>query len=278
MENGHKMSYFKFLEEKNMFKKWIVAIRRDVGEYFQVTEHTRVFSRHFKQDDFKLPFAKRKRDLKTTAVPLVFAWRKECPVKRKSPKKRSPIKQQKATKTTKTKATNEETIASVDTIESGDFLSSTCTNVESVSIESKCLNVETNTLKVNNLTKDLQCIIFGLKSANERLSQKIFILTAKQEKLKSQVAELNRPNATLQGRIFCLGRFLESKKDVTFYTGFPKRGVFESVFEFLDPGNEGENIKYWHSESDDFKVNESCGEGSPKQGRPRQLKPMEDFF
>ena len=83
---------------------------------------------------------------------------------------------------------------------------------------------------------------------------------------------------TLQARIFCVDRFLESEKDLTFYTGFPNRGVFESVFEFLDPGNEGENIKYWHSESDDFKVNESCGEGSPKQGRPMQLKPKEEFL
>ena len=178
MENGHKISYFKFPEEKNMFKKWIVVIRRDVGEYFQVTEHTRVCSRHFKQDDFKLSFAKRNRDLKTTAVPSVFAWRKESPVKRKSPTKRSSIKQKKATKTTKTKATTEETIASVNTIESGDFLSSTCTNVESDTTESKCLNVETNTVKVNNPTKDLQRIVFDLKSANERLSQEIHILTA----------------------------------------------------------------------------------------------------
>lgn len=37
----------------------------------------------------------------------------------------------------------------------------------------------------------------------------------------------------------------------------------ENIFEFLDLGNEGENIKYWHSQSDDFKVNKSCGEGSP---------------
>ena len=34
----------------------------------------------------------------------------------------------------------------------------------------------------------------------------------------------------------------ESDMDVTFYTGFPSRIVFKSVFLILDPGNKGENI------------------------------------
>ena len=34
----------------------------------------------------------------------------------------------------------------------------------------------------------------------------------------------------------------ESDKDVTFYTGFPNRIVFKSVFLILDSGNNGENI------------------------------------
>ena len=75
-------------QKKKMFNKLIVAIQRDVGEYFQVTKHTLVCSRHFKWDDFKLSFAKRKRDLKTMALPSVFVWRKESPVKRKSLMKR----------------------------------------------------------------------------------------------------------------------------------------------------------------------------------------------
>lgn len=78
--NGLKISYFKFPEEKDIFKKWIVAIRRDMGEYFQVTEHARVCSRHFKQDDFKLSFVKLNRDLKSKGIASVFAYRKESPV------------------------------------------------------------------------------------------------------------------------------------------------------------------------------------------------------
>ena len=34
----------------------------------------------------------------------------------------------------------------------------------------------------------------------------------------------------------------ESDTNVTFYTGFPNRIVFKSVFLILDPGSKGENI------------------------------------
>ena len=76
----------------------------------------------------------------------------------------------------------------------------------------------------------------------------------------------------LEARVFTIDRF-ESNKDVTFYTGFPKRIVFESVFEFLDPGNKGENISYWHSDDSATIYNQRCDEDAPKRGRSRQLNP-----
>ena len=143
VENGLKISYFKFPEEKDMFKKWIVAIRRDVGEDFQGTEHTRVCSRHFKQDDFKLSFAKRKRDLKFKGIPSVFASGKESPVEKEVTDEKISRQVEKGDKNNETKVTTVKTIASVDIIESGDFLTSTCSNMESDTIESNCLNLET---------------------------------------------------------------------------------------------------------------------------------------
>ena len=117
--------------------------------------------------------------------------------------------------------------ASFDTIESGDFLPSTCSNLESSTI----------TINTGNSSEDLQSLVLEVKSTNERLVQEIRSITAVQDNLKSEEAELNRRNAMLQAKIFSVDRFLDSDKDVTFYTGFPNRGVFESVFEFLDPGN-----------------------------------------
>ena len=39
-EDGVKISYHKFPEDKELFLKWIAAIRRDIGKEFRVTEHT----------------------------------------------------------------------------------------------------------------------------------------------------------------------------------------------------------------------------------------------
>ena len=83
--------------------------------------------------------------------------------------------------------------------------------------------------------------------------------------------------SVLEARVFTIDRF-ESDKDVSFYTGFPNRIVIESVFEILDPGNNGENISYWHSDDSATVNNHRCDEDAPKQGRPRQLNPKEEYF
>ena len=36
--------------------------------------------------------------------------------------------------------------------------------------------------------------------------------------------------------------------------------MFESVFEFLDPGKKGENISYWHSDDSATVNNQRCDE------------------
>ena len=66
VENGVKISFHTFAEEKKLFMKWIVAIRRDIGKHFQVTKHTRVCSRLFKPSDYLPSLAGRKRTLKPT--------------------------------------------------------------------------------------------------------------------------------------------------------------------------------------------------------------------
>ena len=81
----------------------------------------------------------------------------------------------------------------------------------------------------------------------------------------------------LEARVFTIDRF-ESDKDVTFYTRFPTRIVFESVFEFLDPGNKGENINYWHSDDSATVNNQKCDEDAPQAGKTKTIKPKGIFF
>lgn len=55
-----------------MKKKWIHAIRRDVGKFFRFTEAFRVCCLHFKPTDISKGFGGRF-SLNTSAVPSIFA-------------------------------------------------------------------------------------------------------------------------------------------------------------------------------------------------------------
>ena len=46
-----------------------------------------------------------------------------------------------------------------------------------------------------------------------------------------------------------------------------------ALYDFLDPGEQGENINYWLSGKDVDSTPKSV-----KQGRPRTLKPVDEFF
>ena len=100
---------------------------------------------------------------------------------------------------------------------------------------------------VDQPADDSQSIIRDIQIENERLRKEIHQVTTLKENFKLEVEKLTQPISVLEARVFTIDRF-ESDKDVTFYTGFPYRIVIESVFEFLDPGNKGENISYWHSD------------------------------
>ena len=201
-----------------------------------MTTHTRVCSRHFKPSDYLPSLAGRKRTLKPTAIPSVFPWKKGSPVKRKAPTRRSPIKRKKATETTTANAdlpTNDSTCEIFVEPQEAPFLASIAENLENTAVEQP--------------VSDLQSTTRDIQIENERLHKEIQQVTTLKENLKLEVDELTHRISVLQARVFTIDSF-QSDKDVTFYTGFPNRIVFESVFEFLDPGKKGENINYWHSD------------------------------
>ena len=86
-EDGTKVSFFKFPIENPMKKKWLHAIRRDEGQYFNVTKSTRVCSRHFREGDIQKSLSG-KNELKNGLVPSVFPWIRTSPRKRKEPMER----------------------------------------------------------------------------------------------------------------------------------------------------------------------------------------------
>ena len=203
--------------------KWIVAIRRDVGKHFLVTTHTRVCSTHIKPSDYLPSLTGRKRTLKPTATLSVFHWKKRSPVKRKAPTRRSPIKREKATEKATTKAdlpTNDSTCEVFLEPQETPFLSSITENLENTTVDKPA--------------DDSQSIIRDIQIENERLRKETHQVTILKENFKLEVENLTHridDISLLEARVFTIDRF-ESDKDVTFYTGFPNRIVFKSVFEF----------------------------------------------
>ncbi|CAN8000969.1 unnamed protein product, partial [Ixodes hexagonus] len=72
--SGNKVSFFAFPSDPVIRKQWIIAIRRDEGEYFTITKYTKICSKHFLQSDFLPNVAGNRRFLKQQAVPSVFTF------------------------------------------------------------------------------------------------------------------------------------------------------------------------------------------------------------
>ena len=72
------MSFHSFPDVKSIKgKEWIQKIRRDPGNEFIVTKHTKICSEHFTPSDFfhdDQELQCRRRCLKSSAVPSLFAW------------------------------------------------------------------------------------------------------------------------------------------------------------------------------------------------------------
>ena len=99
---------------------------------------------------------------------------------------------------------------------------------------------------------------------------------------KSQLEIAFRGIKALQKQLFSVDRFKEDDSSMRFYTGFPNWSTFLAVFNYLNPGDEGENIAYWLSQSNisvpaEF-YDESEGKPSRKPGRPRNLRPIDEYF
>ena len=85
--------------------------------------------------------------------------------------------------------------------------------------------------------------------------------------------DLEQKNKQLEEQMFSLKNISSNDSLVAFYTGFPNYETIVALYHFLDPGVRGENINYWLSGK------EVAGNAKPvKQGRPRSLKPVDEFF
>ena len=255
-ENGVKVSFFKFPTENPEKKKWLHAIRREEGKFFKVTKFTKICSRHFREGEIKKTLAG-KSDVKPGVVPSVFPWIRTSPRKRKAPTERNFVTSPSSSAARK-----------LDT-------SSVIVTEEPHSFENDDENF------AENHAENTQCASAAKRDAEtqtevEELRQQILDLKAKLENAYRRIE-------ALQKQLFTVDRFKDDDSSVRFYTGFPNWDTMSAVYNFLNPGVEGENITYWLSQSNlavpaDFYEDEEKEETSRKRGRSRSLRPIDEFF
>lgn len=265
-KNGNKILYFKFPEDIAMADAWVWAIQRHVGRNFQITKNSRVCSRHFKDIDYKTTLAG-KRKPNNDAVLSIFVWKKSLPKTQELP---YPCETSKEFAKRLKKKGNKELKVKTE-LETAKDSKLNC-NTLSASLPEISEKTQVEMLTNESLSK--------LKEINEKVKKELQetcnAFNAKTEK-KASESELNEMKEKLriftthwqnyEKKSFSFNQWKHSDKLINFYTGFPTVGVFNALFDYCDPGKDGENIRYWHSSSTS-QDNTVLDESSPKVGRP----------
>ena len=127
--------------------------------------------------------------------------------------------------------------------------------------------------------EDLQRKLAETEKLLEETMESKLKLEAEVEKLRKRAFKLSEKCENLENRMFTLNNFI-SDEDMAFYTGFSSHDVFMATFNYLNPGENADNIRFWRSVSKDvdpeyYELEPELGVGP---GRPRTLNPEEEFF
>jgi len=209
--------------------KWLHAIRRDEGKHFKVTENTKICSWHFRDGDIKKSLAG-KNELREGVVPSVFPWIRASPHKRKKPVERN-------FELTASKSASRKLLSSAFFLE--ELPSEVVPDLPDCSLK---VEEETQT-DFTEQEAYLRKIIDNNKKMIHKLEQEI-------EELKCQLQDAQRQNDVLNRRLFNFENCKSTDSDAAFYTDFQSWDTLMAVFEYLDPGERGENIFYWRSTTD----------------------------
>lgn len=212
-----KISFFCFPKEENLKKQWIHVIRRDVGPNFSINNGTWVCSRHFREEDLQMGLSG-KVSPRTGAVPSIFCMKFALEM---------------STADTMLYSYNIGKIAAklklIELIETGE--------VKNITMDCEC-----STDFVKRSEKDILIADLNKKPsaalANEEESEPGPVVS----KLKEKVVDLERKYEKLEERLFSFKNIVSNDSLVAFYTGFPKYQTMMALYDFLNPGEHGENI------------------------------------
>ena len=281
---GNRVGFFTFPKDPNIRKQWLQKIRRDVGPNFSLTKDTKICSLHFREEEIKTGISGKKMELVKGTIPSRFAWR-TSPRKRHPPLDRSQIpekrKQMEDFSTCNENGCAAEDlhsvpVASTSTVDSSslsedDMISN---NLETSDHEIQEESLESLKMQLLHAQKEIACLNEDLSNLKSRLAKTEAELVNSEKELK----RLSQENNDLKSRTFCINN-LSDNDSISFYTGFLNLETFKATLSYLNPGENGENIRYWRSI--DVKVDDerkSKQRDCNKPGRRRTLQPEEEFF
>ena len=212
-------NFFHFPKEKFEIKDWCNLIKRQDGkDGFKVTKSTVVCSKHFLPSSINRPYGGTRHSLKKGSRPILHDWNNfgsNLRQARKQPAWRSIINITPAKKRKifidENKENNYSKILTPDII---DFEMSSSKMKESINNPLETFDIENETLK-----KELV-------------------------KVRSELAPLkqNTKNTDCDKSKSFDQYVLQNDKLCNHYTGFPTNIILQAVFEYLDPGESGENV------------------------------------
>lgn len=282
--NGEKVGFFSIPTDTSLRAQWLHAIRRDTGKHFTITDSTKVCSLHFKNEHLKKSLGIGRLSYVDGAVPSVFEWKRSSPRKRPPPTPRGNSALIQNKKQNKRKAGSARTSLDMSAVAgpSSESLSIDATDsLNEFSLESNSEAESSETVTTDNQLSydDLRKKLAKMEQLLEESRTKNAKLEAEVEKVRTHAFKISEKCANLEKRIFTVDNFT-SDEDITFYTGFPSYDVFMATYNYLNPGQNGENIRFWRSVSND--VDPEYYEREPElgvgPGRPRTLNAKEEFF
>ena len=282
--NGEKVGFFSIPTDTSLRAQWLHAIRRDTGKHFTITDSTKVCSLHFKNEHLKKSLGIGRLSYVDGAVPSVFEWKRSSPRKRPPPTPRGNSASIQNKKQNKRKAGSARTSLDMSAVAgpSSESLGIDATDsLNEFSLESNSEAESSETVTTDNQLSydDLRKKLAKMEQLLEESRTKNAKLEAEVEKVRTHAFKISEKCANLEKGIFTVDNFT-SDEDITFYTGFPSYDVFMATYNYLNPGQNGENIRFWRSVSNDvdpeyYETEPELGVGP---GRPRTLNAKEEFF
>ncbi|KAH8021437.1 hypothetical protein HPB51_015617 [Rhipicephalus microplus] len=257
------VSFHRFPKDAMIYKKWIVAIKRDEGPEFQVGKSTKVCSKHFRSSDFIPSVASGRSLLRDSAVPSVFAFSKEKK-ERKPPKPRASPQVRSQNPVLGPGVLGDELMHSPDEVKAAPVGLEEPTRLNS-SLEGENARLAETIKQKNNEIARLRDELCQIKEQLVAAKGIIGQLGFEKASLTCQLAAERERTAP-----FTMERFKDCDEDMLFYTGLPSYNHFKKLLVYLNPGDDGCNVlRSERTES---------SEPRSSRGRKRKLSTENELF